>query len=106
MSDLAVPLFIAALFVTPVHWLLVVFFFRALSSREPGVYEQLGRPNLTADRNMAIYVLGKFLLSNGPEKLGDRQVYYLANTLRVLTLVLIACVIPLLYRLIIGRDGR
>jgi hypothetical protein len=99
MTDLAVPMFIVTIFMTPVVWGLKALFLSMLSSREPDVYERLGSPNLSTNRNIALAQLGLFLYSRQPEQLFDRLVYTIANVLRVLIPLYVATAIPLLYRL-------
>lgn len=99
MTELAVPLFIFAIFMTPIVWGLKMLLFKLLSSREPSVYERLGSPSLSEDRNMAMFQLSRFLYSRQPEQLSDCLVYVLANVLRVLIPIYVAIVIPFLYRL-------
>ena len=104
MTELAAPLFIATIFLTPLVFGLVALLFRMLSSREPGIYEQLGSPSFVMDRNKAVVQAVHFLYSRMPEQLNDCAILTLAIILRALLPLYVCTAIPFLYRLFL--DAR
>ena len=105
MTELAVPWFLVTIVMTPFMVGLPMLLFRMLSSREPELFEQIGRPSLIRDWDMAMAQLCRFLYSPQPERLTDPFTYILANALRVLGPIYIGTTIPLLYRLIVGSGA-
>jgi hypothetical protein len=105
MTELAVPWFLVTIVMTPFMVGLPMLLFRMLSSREPEIFEQIGRPSLIRNRDMALAQLGRFLYSRQPEKVTDRFTYILANTLRVLGPIYVGTTIPPLYRLFVGSGA-
>lgn len=105
MTELAVPWFLVTIVMTPFMVGLEMLLFRLLSSREPEMFEQIGRPSLLRDRDLALAQLGRFLYSRQPESLTDSFTYILANALRILGPLYVGTTIPLLYRLIVGSGA-
>lgn len=104
MTELAVPLFIATIFLTPLVFGLVALLFRMLSSREPDIYAQLGSPSFIRDRNKAMVQAVHFLYSRMPGQLNDWAIFALAIMLRALLPLYVCTAIPFLYRLFL--DSR